>query len=112
MTKENDPTYDMIMNWFQHKCIRCWHDAVTVHEIEYRSEGKKWWRLSNRVPLCNVCHEYIHSGKVSKYKAQVELRQAQKDGIEFLWGERLGREYFELETGNPPMWRKKDVQWD
>lgn len=51
-----------VIDLFRGKCVRCRKSAKTVHEIVPRSLAPKtWMKLSNRVPLCDECHEWAHS---------------------------------------------------
>lgn len=50
-----------IFEEFGYKCIRCGHDAVTLHELIPKSLAPKTWMLKdNRVPICSICHEFAH----------------------------------------------------
>jgi len=51
----------MILWLFDHRCIRCGRKTSTVHEIIPISHGVSSTNLKNRVPLCNVCHDWSHA---------------------------------------------------
>jgi 5-methylcytosine-specific restriction endonuclease McrA len=55
---------------FGYKCLHCKSkDAVTLHEIVPKSvRPKTWCDPTNRVPLCNACHEQIHAAGARKSK--------------------------------------------
>ena len=42
-----------------HICVRCGHPSEIAHHIIERTQGgsDEW---GNLLPLCNVCHTYIH----------------------------------------------------
>jgi len=43
-------------------CIRCWKEAVTLHEIKPRSLYPEWMEDSfNSVPVCHTCHEWAEA---------------------------------------------------
>lgn len=44
-------------------CVNCIvAAAVAIHEIEPRSKRPRTWREpSNRITVCNECHDWIHS---------------------------------------------------
>lgn len=51
-----------IFEEFNFKCLSCLDkDADTLHELVPKSlRPKTWMEPSNRVPLCNKCHELAH----------------------------------------------------
>ena len=75
--KVADCYYDMIMDMFHHKCVRCGRPAVNIHEIIPRSRLPKEWVLpENRVAVCAECHAWAHSrGAASSADELRELRK-------------------------------------
>ena len=58
---DNDPDWDILMSLFGFRCIRCNAPAVTIHEIEPKSHGRKnAMQFDNRVAICAECHEWCH----------------------------------------------------
>ena len=59
-------------------CIRCWTNPATcVHEIEPRSQRPNtWMEISNRVPLCNSCHDYCHQKGTGNVADELRERRA------------------------------------
>ena len=57
-----DKNYDEVMRIYGGKCILCGASfGVTVHELVPKSLAPKtWMKVSNRVTLCAVHHEYVH----------------------------------------------------
>ena len=61
MAKIADCYYDVVMEMFHHKCVRCGRRADSVHEIVPRSRLPKTWMLpENRVAICLTCHFWAH----------------------------------------------------
>ena len=47
-------------NLYEGKCVMCLAPASGVHEIEPRADKPTGWNvISNRVPLCTLCHEKV-----------------------------------------------------
>ena len=74
-----DGDREIIFEMFRHRCIRCFAYAVTIHEIHFRSEGKRAYLLENRVPLCDDCHQWAHAGQ--KRERQVELTKLREEAL-------------------------------
>lgn len=70
---------DIILGLFRGRCVRCMREAVTVHEIYFRSEGKISLSQEYRVPLCASCHEWAHSN--NKKNVQKELILLRKEAL-------------------------------
>jgi 5-methylcytosine-specific restriction endonuclease McrA len=51
--------------------------ATQVHEIEPRSSGKNKLVLENQVPLCDNCHNRVHTFGANYFAVELHnLRQA------------------------------------
>ena len=57
-----------IFNLFGFRCPCCGRDAVTLHEIDFKSHTKDWKRKGNRIPLCEVCHNLAHGRAAKAFK--------------------------------------------
>ena len=59
---------------FSYRCAKCGESAVTLHEIVPKSKRPKTWNEpSNRIPLCNKCHNFCHARGAKRVRD--ELRQ-------------------------------------
>ena len=68
---------------FHERCIVCGRSSRIVHEIIPRSSGKIAINLDNMVVLCSVCHDQVHSGKISGealkiYRGAAKMRYGYK----------------------------------
>ena len=51
-----------ILERFHYRCVRCHRPWSTIHEIDTRGAvGKIAMREDNRVPVCDICHDWIHT---------------------------------------------------
>lgn len=70
----SDPDRESILDKFRYRCLRCGRVAVTVHEIEPKSHGKREaMQIENRIPLCHDCHSWVHQNN------SIEVRQMLKE---------------------------------
>ena len=81
--RKEDVTYDTVMKLFNAECVICHATfGVTVHEIIPRSLAPKTWHeVENRVPLCSVCHEKIHT--MSKRDREALLYPARDRALKY-----------------------------
>lgn len=49
-----------LLEKFKHRCVKCQRNFDTIHECKPRSQGKESMELSNRVPICKICHDWAH----------------------------------------------------
>lgn len=67
-------TYQEIMNQFNNRCIIDLRPAVTLHEIEPKSQRPRdWQEEENRVPVCVDCHERIHRDGAKVWKEELTI---------------------------------------
>lgn len=73
----DDPNHRVVLLYYKFTCVHCLGRATSVHEREPRSKAPNTWRsVSNRVPLCNECHEWAqrntdHSSPILKADAEL-----------------------------------------
>lgn len=64
----DDPTWQEAWDLFEGICVLCQGRAGCIHEIVPRSRRPSdWWKIDNRVALCNYCHSQIHAGNPLDY---------------------------------------------
>lgn len=72
------------------KCVLCRSAAVDVHEIVFRSKGKRWspkiFRIENIICLCRTHHTEAHSGR----KATIRLLQLMANTYDMEWAREFG----------------------
>ena len=50
-----------IFEFYDYKCLNCDKPGDVLHELVPKSKAPKtWMRPSNRVVLCNICHDNAH----------------------------------------------------
>lgn len=60
-----------IFELFKYRCVMCWHPATEINHIIPRSRNKSLIDdPDNKVPMCNSCHDWYHSGGVTKKKIE------------------------------------------
>lgn len=53
---------DIIFKMFGNSCVMCGGHAVCIHEMLPKSlSPRRWYLRSNRVPLCDDCHQWAHN---------------------------------------------------
>lgn len=70
-----------VLKLFKYRCaINPAHRAEVVHEIEMKSlRPSNWWEIENMIPLCNACHNMVHSEGTKKWRAELKrLREHTK----------------------------------
>jgi 5-methylcytosine-specific restriction endonuclease McrA len=76
----SDPDWQTVWDMFHGRCVLCYEQGATVHEIIFRSSGKSAMQIDNRIVLCFNCHRDVHD---KGYKVSVEqLREARKKALE------------------------------
>ena len=56
-----------IWKTYDFRCVACGVKmAVCLHEWPHKSKNPKWKSMpETRYPVCNSCHDYCHSGKMT-----------------------------------------------
>lgn len=84
MTPEQVETIEKLLEEYNRRCVMCWGEAVTIHEIIPRSKAPRTWdRDDNKVALCNDCHEKIHRKGAMNFVDELKERRGIALGIDF-----------------------------
>ena len=66
-------------------CIKCWHPAVTLHEIRPRSRYSGWKEnLLNSVPVCAECHELLQQDTIG-WESYLQKRAVDRASVLRHW---------------------------
>lgn len=78
LVKQNGETdQEFLFRVYRGRCVHCGRKADQIHEIVPRSKDKDALRLSNRVALCQKCHEWAHP----THKSRERLRKDQAKAL-------------------------------
>ena len=82
-----DKNWQLVWEMYEGLCVLCLSNANSLHEIEPRADKPTGWNvISNRVPLCFLCHEKVQQNPLA-YADQ--LRKQAEYLLQALGGEIL-----------------------